>query len=456
MKIAYIAAGAAGMYCGSCLHDNRLARVLLELGEDVILVPTYTPIRTDEVDVSHGRVFFGGINAYLQQHVPLFRKTPRWVDRLFNSRWLLNLATSGAGSVDPAKLGGMTVSMLRGEEGHQAKEVDKLVDWLVDEVQPDVVHLSNSMLLGMARRINQRCGPPVVCALSGEDIFLEQLAEPHYSQARALLRERAAEVAAFTTLNRYYADFMADYLAVDRAKVHVVPHGLDLTEYSEEAADHRLRLEIGEERWQTLNSPDVVHEHLPGVPVIGYLARICHDKGLHVLVEACELLNKMPGFEYGFELKVAGYLGEGDKPYFAEILKRIERADMTGIFYHNGELSLGEKIDFLRGLNVFCTPTVYRESKGLPAIEALAAGTPVLLPDHGSFPELVAESGGGLLHRPEDPAHLAERLAELLADLDRARKLGETGREHVHTHRHARRMAENTLGLYGTIVSQAV
>ncbi|MEM9187440.1 MAG: glycosyltransferase family 4 protein, partial [Planctomycetota bacterium] len=228
MKIAYIAAGAAGMYCGSCLHDNTLARAMLDLGEDVILVPTYTPLRTDEQDVSHGRVFFGGINAYLQQHVPLFRYTPRWVDKLFDSPALLNLVSKHGASVDPAKLGGMTVSMLRGEGGHQAKEVEKLVDWLLDEIQPDVVHLSNSMLLGMARRINQRCGPPVVCALSGEDIFLEKLADPHYAQARELLRERAAEVAGFTALNGYYADYMADYLSVDRAKVNVVPHGLDL------------------------------------------------------------------------------------------------------------------------------------------------------------------------------------------------------------------------------------
>ena len=64
------------MYCGSCLHDNTLAAGLLELGEDVLLVPTYTPIRTDETDVSQRRLFFGGINVYLQQKSALFRHTP--------------------------------------------------------------------------------------------------------------------------------------------------------------------------------------------------------------------------------------------------------------------------------------------------------------------------------------------------------------------------------------------
>ncbi|MCG8450481.1 MAG: glycosyltransferase family 1 protein, partial [Pirellulales bacterium] len=178
MKIAYLAAGAAGMYCGSCLHDNTLAAALLQLGEDVVLVPIYTPIRTDEVDVSQPRVFFGGINAYLQQKFRIFRHTPRWLDRLWDHPALLRLLAGRGASVDPAKLGDMTVSMLRGELGNQRKELDKLVDWLLDEVRPDVVHLSNSMMLGLARKIAQRCGPPVVCSLSGEDIFLEKLTPP--------------------------------------------------------------------------------------------------------------------------------------------------------------------------------------------------------------------------------------------------------------------------------------
>ena len=332
MKIAYIAAGAAGMYCGSCLHDNTLARALLEQGEDLVLVPTYTPLRTDEEDVSQRQVFFGGINAYLQQKVPLFRYTPRWLDRWLDHPGLLNLVSRRGASIDPAKLGDMTVSMLRGEEGHQRKEVDKLVDWLLDEVQPDIVHLSNSMLLGMARRINQRCGPPVVCALSGEDIFLEKLTAPYYEQARGLLRERAAEVAGFTALNRYYADFMSDYLSVERAKVHVVPHGLDLTGYPTPT---------------TVTAPAEASSAEARPLVIGYLARICHDKGLHLLVEACEKI----AHQHSFELHAAGYLGSADREYLADLKRRIERGPLAGRFQYRGELDRDEKISFLRSLS---------------------------------------------------------------------------------------------------------
>ncbi len=90
MRIAFITAGAAGMYCGSCMKDNTLVSALIQQGHDALLIPTYTPIRTDEEDVSQGKVFFGGINVYLQQKSWLFRHSPWIFDKLLNFRWLLN------------------------------------------------------------------------------------------------------------------------------------------------------------------------------------------------------------------------------------------------------------------------------------------------------------------------------------------------------------------------------
>src|SRR5690606_10156408 len=97
------------------------------------LMPIYTPTRTDEPNVSASRVFFGGISVYLQQHVPLLRKTPAVLDRLWDAPAVLRLASRRQIKVDPSLLGRMTVSMLRGADGHQAKEVDKLRDWLAAE-----------------------------------------------------------------------------------------------------------------------------------------------------------------------------------------------------------------------------------------------------------------------------------------------------------------------------------
>jgi glycosyltransferase involved in cell wall biosynthesis len=424
MRIAYIAAGAAGMYCGSCLHDNTLAAALLELGEDVVLVPTYTPLRTDEADVSIRRVFFGGINVYLQQKLALFRRTPWWLDRLLDSPALLERVTRGAASVDPKQLGDMTVSMLRGESGNQRKELEKLVHWLLAEVKPDIVHLSNSMQLGMARELRRRCGPPVVCQLSGEDLFLEKLPLPHYEQARALLRERAADADAFVAINRYYADFMADYLAVDRGRVHVVPHGLRL-----------------EGHGQRIEKP-------PGEPLtVGYLARICADKGLHHLVTACEQLAQRSDVP-PFALRAAGYLGANDRPYLQELEAKIAAGKLAGRFKYLGELDRAQKIAFLQSLDVMSVPTVYRESKGLPALEAMANAVPVVLPDHGGFSEMIADTGGGLLCRPHDPADLAEKIAQLLVDPTRAAQLGLAGQQAIQDRYHSAEMARQTVALY--------
>src|SRR5204863_1610557 len=130
MRIAYITAGAAGMYCGSCLHDNTLVATLQAQGHEAILIPTYTPIRTDETDVSQKRVFLGGINVYLQQKLALFRHTPWFFDRLLDSPRLLRWVSRFAVKTQAAELGELTVSMLQGEHGRQRKEFDKLLRWL--------------------------------------------------------------------------------------------------------------------------------------------------------------------------------------------------------------------------------------------------------------------------------------------------------------------------------------
>ncbi len=205
------------MYCGSCLHGNTVARALREAGEDVLLVPVYTPPRTDEASESIDRVVYGGNNVYLEQQSALFRHTPRFFDRLLDNPSLLRWVTKYGRGVHAERLGALTVSMLRGEEGRQRKELDKLVGWLASEIRPELVHLSNVMLVGMARRLTDALGVPVVCTLAGEDGFLEKLPEPHRSQARAALGERAADLAALVAMNHDYADFMAEYLPAPSA-----------------------------------------------------------------------------------------------------------------------------------------------------------------------------------------------------------------------------------------------
>jgi glycosyltransferase involved in cell wall biosynthesis len=424
MRIAYIAAGAADMYCGSCLHDNTLASALQKMGHDVALVPTYTPLRVEGPTISLDRVFFGALNVYLQQKAAAFRHTPEAFDWLLDRPGLIRRAARLGASTDPTELGDLTYSILQGEQGFQAKELEKLIAWLRDDLRPDVVHLTNSMFAGFARNLKKELGVPVVCSLQGEDLFLDQLTEPWRTRVRELLSERARDVDAFVVNSAWYADKMAEYLGgVDRKRMIVIPLGLRLDGHGGAV------------------------EREPGGPfTIGYLARICPEKGLHVLVEAFRLLAvQAPG---QIRLRVAGYLGARDRKYLEDLEARISGWGLAGAFEHVGEVDREEKIRFLQSLDVLSVPTTYRDPKGLFVLEALANGVPVVQPRHGAFPEMIEATGGGLLVEPESPEDLARGLTELQRDPGLRRELGQRGREAVHARFDDRAEAEATLQAY--------
>ena len=223
MRIASITAGAAGMYCGSCMRDNTLVAALGKLGHDALLIPTYTPIRTDETDVSQQRIFYGGINVYLEQKFWLFRHTPRLFDRLFNFRWLLNRVSRFAVRTKYSELGQLTISMLQGAHGKQRKEVAKLTEWLARDVRPDVILLTNALLSGAVPEFRRALGTPVFVTLQGDDIFLDALPAAHRRRCIELIRENCANVAGFICTSRYYADYMAGYLGLPRDDARRIP-----------------------------------------------------------------------------------------------------------------------------------------------------------------------------------------------------------------------------------------
>jgi glycosyltransferase involved in cell wall biosynthesis len=444
MNIALLTAGAGGMYCGSCLQGNTLAAALRRAGENAALVPLYTPLRTDEHDVSAARVAFGGINVFLQQRSALFRHTPWFVDRLLDRPALLRWAARRGGRTRPERLGELTVSMLRGEEGRQRKELDKLIAWLADDVRPDVVHLNNVLLAGVAREIKRRLRVPVLSTLSGEDIFLEKLPPPHRDEALAVLRQRAAELDALVALNDYFARFMAEYLALPRERICVIPPGLNLEGF---------RRAPGVSPGMT-DAAETIPGLTPGArqprTTIGFFARVCPEKGLHLLAEAFKLLcgdAELPPLR----LRAAGYLDEVERPYLDGIQSHLAECGLAEWFEYAGAPARAGKIAFLQSLDVLSVPTVYAESKGLPVLEGWATGVPAVLPAHGAFPELIADTGGGLLCEPHDPAALAAALKRLILDPQLAEACGRRGQEAVHQRYTADAMAQRTIELYRSL-----
>ena len=432
MKIAHITAGAGHMYCGSCLRDNTLAMALRAAGHDVQLIPTYTPTRTDEANLSQDRVFLGGINVFLQQHLALFRRTPWVLDRLLDSPALLRLATRWGVSVDPAQLGAMTVSMLHGPDGFQRKEIEKLVRYLADEMQPEIVTLPNSLLIGLAPAIKAGLrGVPVCCTFQGEELFLDSLGEPYRAKALDLIREHAALIDAFIAVSQFGAGQMAGYLGLARSRIQVVPLGINLDGHAKRAGA----------------DPDPF--------TIGYLGRIAPEKGLHVLCEAYRRLASRGARLPPSRVWAAGYLGPEHRAYLAGIEQRMRDWGLSAQFRYHGELDRSAKLAYLRELSVLSVPGDYEDQKGLFLLEAMASGVPLVQPRRGAATEIVETTGGGILVTAGDPDALADGLAGMMSDPAMRRAYGTRGYDGVRSHYSAARMRDRALEVYRPLLPPA-
>jgi glycosyltransferase involved in cell wall biosynthesis len=399
MKIVFLTAGAAGMYCGSCMHDNALARGLRQEGVDCILQPLYTPIRTDELNVASDRVFFGGVNIYLTEKLPLFRLVPKSIKRLLDRPGFLRWATRRASSTDAAGLGDLTLSMLQGEDGNQREEVQRLVQWLRSDIQPDAILLTNLLIAGSVPTIRRELpGTRVVAILQGDDAFLDYL-PPSYREAAIEQMGRLGRMCDQIVVNsRFYGERMTGLFSLDPSKIVIQPLTIDGTPFA--AIDRRRTTQN-----QADNRPKRV----------GYFARIAPEKGLHHLVDAFLDLANRPGCET-VGLDIAGWLGEQNRDYFENQMDRLAAAGLRDRVRHLGSPDLNGKLEMLAGIDVMSVPTEHEEPKGLSILESMAAGVPVVLPAKGAFPEIVEQSRGGILVSPGDSKLLADGLQRLLED----------------------------------------
>ncbi|HEX2995718.1 MAG TPA: glycosyltransferase family 4 protein [Anaerolineales bacterium] len=427
MKIIYIASGAANMYCGSCMHDNALAAALKAAGEDVSLFPLYTPMRLDEESVGERRIFYGGIKAYLLQKYPRPSRGRDLLLRVAGSQALLRLMPRFdiGSAVDPKANAELTISILKGEQGNQRELLQELVDWIKSEYKPDLVHITNALLIGVAREFKRVLQVPVTCGLHGEDIFLEGMPQPYQDEALRLIAERADDVDRFLSISNYYAEAFSKWVGLDRSKVDVVLPGIALNDYRKLVP--------------------VPSDSRP--PTIGFLARFVPEKGLHLLVDAFISLVRSGEFP-DLRLLAGGYVSRAYDPYLNGIRKTIKNNGLEDRVKVLGTLNRAEKLDFFRQIDVFSVPSTYREPKGLSILEALASGVPVVQPEHGAYPEWVKAAQGGLLHRPNDSLDLAQKISFLLRNEDLRKQMSQHAQQAAWEKFSSERMAADTLEVF--------
>ena len=392
------------------------------------MVPLYLPLTLDEENQSASvPIFFNGVNVYLGQSSPFYRRAPGWIRRIVGSERVLKWAANRAGKTRAEDVGDLTVSMLNGEEGNQSRELAELLAWLKTQPKPDIVCLSNSLLLGLTRELRAGLNVPLVCLLQNEAPYIDSMPDGLRDEVWAIMAERAKDIDCFIAPSRFYADKMIERLGLPADKMRVIHNGINLDGY--EPA-----------------------KHPPDSPALGFFSRMCRDKGLDALVDAFIALkknNRIPNLK----LSIGGGCGPGDEPFVKELRDKLHAKALLGDVDFHPNLSREEKQEFLRSLSVLSVPAQFGESFGFYVIEAMAAGVPVVQPRCASFPELIEITGGGITYEPADRETLAATLESFLHDPVKARKLGQAGREAVHEKFSIDTMAQGVAGLFKVISS---
>jgi len=428
VNIIQITPGAGKMFCGNCFRDNALVAALRGKGHEVLMVPLYLPLTLDEENQSAGvPIFFNGVNVYLGQNSSFYRRVPGWVRRIVGSERVLKWAANRAGKTRAEDVGHLTVSMLHGEEGNQSRELSELLSWVKTQPKPDIVCLSNSLLLGLARKLRSGLHVPLVCLLQNEAPYIDSMPDGLRDEVWAVMSERAKDIDCFIAPSRFYANKMIERLGLSADKMRVIHNGINLDGYEPS-------------------------KHPPDSPVLGFFSRMCRDKGLDSVVDAFIAMkknNRIPNLK----LSVGGGCGPGDEPFVNELRDKLHAKALLGDVDFHPNLSREEKQEFLRALSVLSVPAQFGESFGFYVIEAMAAGVPVVQPRCASFPELIEVTGGGITYEPVDRETLAVTLENFLHDPVKASEFGQVGREVVREKFSIDCMAQNVEGLFKEICS---
>ena len=431
MKIVQITPGSGdNFYCENCLRDLYLVKAMRSVGHDVMMVPLYLPLQSDKKPpISDIPIFYGGVNVFLQEKLAFFRRTPRWLDRIFDSPKLLGWVSRKAGMTSAKDLGETTLSMLKGEDGRQVKELDRLVTWLAEQKEkPDILCLSNILLVGLARRIKAELDVPIVCLLQDEEGFLDGLTSPYTEQAWREVAQRAKDIDGFIPVSRHYAGVMKERLGLADERIHVVHVGIYVDNYD-------------------------FQEIVPEVPTIGFLSRMCSEKGLDVLVDAFIALKRRSELQNA-RLRVAGGKLDSDNKFVDSLKKRLESHGLLSDVDFLSDFGQQTRLDFLRTLSVLSVPEKQPVAYGLYVLEALATGVPVVQPNIGVFPELIEATGGGILHEPDNAEALAQTLGRVLLDEDLSDQLRRRGRAAVVEKFDIKRTSDELARVYAGIVQK--
>lgn len=263
---------------------------------------------------------------------------------------------------------------------------------------PDVVHVHNSPL-GAA----VLAGIPVPKVLTF-DYF--QYRGTNSPLAKAAYRMALKMFDLLLPVSDYCAREAAAWWSLPQTSFRVLPNGVNTDQFRPDAE----RRAVARRRYG-----------LDGEPVIGYVGRVCEQKGSDLLVEAYKTVKK--SFPQ-VALLVAGPTGRFGSSASSSLTDQIHEVGGRWL----GPVPEDELADVYRSLDLCVMPTRQDEMFGMAAAEALSSGTPVVCSDHGGLPEVVPTTAGVLVD-PNDAATLANALGALLVDPERRSRLSAVAAE---------------------------
>jgi glycosyltransferase involved in cell wall biosynthesis len=427
MNILQIIPGSGGsFYCGNCLRDDKFYLAMKKQGHQVTKLPMYLPLFSDEHDLNEVPVFYGAISIYLKQLYPIFQKAPAWVDKLLNSKPMLKLAASMAGSTSAKGLEEMTISMLMGEEGKQKEELHRMVSWMAEHLQPDVIHLSNALLLGLAPKLREEFPAAViVCSLQDEDVWVDAMNDTFRDKIWKLMSEKSHAVDGFIAVSDFYAKVSLEKMDIPESKVHTNYLGVEPTDYRVRAFEEKKRN-------------------------IGYISRMCAANGFDIIIDAFILLKQEEEFK-DVQLVLTGGSTGDDKGILKESEKKLKNANVWNDVEFHEDFDGSGRHDFFGKVQMISVPVRNGEAFGLYLLESMASGVPVVQPKLGAFPEIVEKSKGGITFDQNNSEALCTALQSLLRNQEKLKQLSLACRNGVENEFNISNQTNNLLNIYNQL-----
>jgi glycosyltransferase involved in cell wall biosynthesis len=387
MRILFIVPGSGdSFYCGNCFRDNLQANALRKAGHDVIIMPLYLPFKYPSFKADTP-LFFPATTFYAAQKFFTNRTMPRWIERILGSGLMLNIAATFSGTTSASGLEDITLSMIHGDDAVFRHQVNVLTGWIEKMETPDIIHLSSTLVIGIAKAIKQRMEIPIVCSLQDEEVWIDSLDKNYPENAWDGIVHNLKYIDKFVTTSEFYKNMVSSRLP-QITDVNVIYPGVNTAKYAS--------------------------TEYPETPVIGFFYRMNEINGLGLLAEAFVKLKKRDTIK-GLKLEIAGGYSSEDKRFVKKVRKILSPYinDVTIHHSYNPE----EHADFYRRISLICNPLTFDEGVGLYLCEAFAAGRPAVEPATGSFKEIV--DNAGIIYSPDNGDSLADAIEKLLTDKKR-------------------------------------